>query len=186
MPHFLDPLVIVQTVGLLGVSLIIFAESGLFFGFFLPGDSLLFTAGLIASQGHINIVALLFLTFAAAVLGDNVGYWFGARVGPKLFTRERSFIFRPEHIVKTKAFYERYGKKTIILARFIPIVRTFAPILAGVGAMHYRTFFSYNLIGGALWTFGVTLLGYILGSLILDIDRYLLPIIALIIFTSFL
>ncbi len=184
--HFLDPIFIIKTLGLIGVTFIIFAESGLFFGFFLPGDSLLFTAGLFASQGYFNIVWLLVLAFVAAVVGDNVGYWFGKRIGPHLFKKERSFFFRPEYVEKTKIFYEKYGKKTVILARFLPIVRTFAPILAGVGAMEYKTFFSYNIIGGAVWTGGVTLLGYILGSLVPNIEHYLLPIIIGIIILSFL
>lgn len=184
--HFLDPILIIKTAGLIGVLLIVFAESGLFFGFFLPGDSLLFTAGLIASQGSINIYALLSLSFLCAVLGDAVGFWFGAKIGPALFKRERSFFFRPEHLEKTKNFYDKYGKKTIILARFLPIIRTFAPILAGVAQMKYRTFFIYNVIGGLLWTQSMVLLGYILGSFVPNIEKYITPIILVIIVVSFL
>jgi len=184
--HFLDPIFIIKTAGLIGVLFVIFAESGLFFGFFLPGDSLLFTAGLIASQGTINIYALLALSFLCAILGDAVGFWFGKKVGPALFKREKSFFFRPEHLEKTKIFYEKYGKKTIILARFLPIIRTFAPILAGIGQMQYRTFFTYNVIGGLLWTQGMVLLGYILGNLIPNIEKYITPIVLLIIVVSFL
>lgn len=182
----IDLSALIQTLGYVGVWAIVFAESGLFFGFFLPGDSLLFTAGLLASQGFFHVWWLVLLVVSAAVLGDNVGYWFGAKVGPKIFTREDSFFFHKRHVERTRSFYESYGTKTIVLARFIPIVRTFAPILAGVGGMHYGTFFRYNLIGGVLWGVGVTLLGYSLGAVIPDIDRYLLPIILLIIAISFL
>lgn len=184
--HFLDPKFLVATFGLLGVFSIIFAESGLFFGFFLPGDSLLFTAGLLASQGHFNILALWFGCMFCAVLGDSVGYAFGRKIGPKIFNREDSFFFHKKHIVRTEKFYEKYGKKTIILARFVPIVRTFAPILAGVGNMKYRIFLSYNVIGGALWTTLLIWLGYGLGSVIPSVDRYLLPIVFLIIIVSFI
>lgn len=177
---------LIQAVGYFGVTAIVYAESGLFFGFFLPGDSLLFTAGFLASQGYLNIGLLMALTFVAAVLGDSTGYWFGKKVGPKIFTREDSFFFRKSHIEKSKAYFEKHGKKTLILARFIPIVRTFAPILAGVGEMDYKTFISYNVIGGALWTIGITAAGYFLGRLIPDVDKYLLPIILVIIVVSLL
>ncbi len=183
---FLDPIFIIKTAGLIGIVLIVFAESGLFFGFFLPGDSLLFTAGLIASHGTINIYALLVLSFLCAVLGDSTGFWFGKKVGPALFKREKSFFFRPEHLEKTKKFYDKYGKKTIILARFLPIVRTFAPILAGVGEMKYRTFFAYNVIGGLLWTQVMILLGFALGNLVPNIEKYIIPIVGSIIVVSFL
>src|SRR3989344_5511058 len=178
---FLDPLFLVSTLGTLGIIAIIFAESGLFFGFFLPCDSLLFTAGLVASQGYINIWVLLIGTSIAAVLGDSVGYAFGRKVGPKLFNKEDSRFFKKAYLERTKTFYERHGKKTIILARFIPIVRTFAPILAGVGGMNYGTFLMYNIIGGFGWTIGLLSLGYVLGKIIPNVDRYLLPIIFLII-----
>lgn len=181
---YLDPKFLVQTLGTFGVVAIIFAESGLFFGFFLPGDSLLFTAGLLASQGHIDFWPLLVLCAVAAIVGDSVGYAFGRKVGPKLFVREDSRFFKKAYLERTKIFYEKHGKKTIILARFVPIIRTFAPILAGVGGMHYRTFLSYNIIGGLGWTIGLLSLGYVLGKTIPDIDRYLLPIILLIIILS--
>ncbi|MDO8183752.1 MAG: VTT domain-containing protein [bacterium] len=183
---YLDPLFLVQTLGLVGVWLIIFAESGLFFGFFFPGDSLLFTAGFLASQHYINIWWLVVGAMVAAVLGDNVGYWFGAKVGPKIFTREDSLFFHKDHLRRAAEFFQQHGKKAIILARFVPIVRTFTPILAGVGKMEYKTFFSYNLIGGVLWGGGVTLAGYVLGRTIPGVDRYLWPIILLIVTTSFL
>ena len=186
MPHFLDPVVLVNSLGLIGVVAIIFAESGLLIGFFLPGDSLLFTAGFLASQGFISIEALVVLTFLAAVFGDNIGYAFGKRIGPKIFTKEDSFFFHKKHLVRTERFYERYGKKTIILARFMPVVRTFAPILAGVGRMPYRDFFYYNIVGAGIWTLGLNLLGYYLGSLIPHVDRYLVPILLAIVLTSFI
>lgn len=184
--QWLDPMFLVSTLGLVGVILIVFAESGLFFGFFFPGDSLLFTAGFLASQGLINFWFLFFGSIIAAILGDNVGYWFGAKVGPKIFSREDSLFFHKNHLIKTQGFYNRHGKKTIILARFVPIVRTFAPILAGVGKMNYRTFFAYNVIGGVLWGGGMSLTGYILGSIIPGVDRYLLPIVIVIILISFI
>jgi membrane-associated protein len=176
-----------QTVGLIGLLVIIFAESGLLIGFFLPGDSLLFTAGLLSSQGHLAPLPVILVScFLAAVAGDQVGYMFGARVGPSLFRRPDSKIFKQEYVEKARAYFERHGSKTIVLARFVPIVRTFAPILAGVGDMQYRTFVTFNLIGGLLWAVGVTSLGYVLGESVPEIDKYLLPIIALIVLLSVL
>lgn len=186
LPDWLEPLVIIKAVGFLGVWGIIFAESGLFFGFFLPGDSLLFTAGFLASQGLLNIWLLAAGSALAAILGDTVGYWFGRKVGPKIFSREESFFFNKKHIERTKTFYDRYGKKTIILARFVPIVRTFAPILAGVGEMRYVTFLSYNVIGGLAWTLGFTFGGFLLGNLIPNAEKYLTLIVLGIIFLSLL
>lgn len=183
---WLDPLFIIQTLGLLGVWLIIFAESGLFFGFFFPGDSLLFTAGFLASQGYLNIWWLVGGAIVAAIVGDNVGYWFGKKVGPKIFTRADSLFFHQDHVRRAAEFFNQYGKKALILSRFIPIVRTFTPILAGVGKMEYKTFIAYNLIGGVLWGGGLTLAGYILGATVPGVDQYLWPIIILIIFVSFL
>lgn len=182
--QFLNPQFLISAVGLVGIWAIIFAESGLFFGFFLPGDSLLFTAGIFASQGHFSITLLIIGCIIAAIAGDNFGYYFGKKVGPKIFTRKDSMLFHHEHIVRAQNFFEKHGVKTIVLARFIPIVRTFAPILAGVGGMKYRTFLTYNIIGGILWGGGITILGYFLGRLIPDIDKYLLPIIVVIIVVS--
>ena len=180
----IDLMGLIKTFGYLGIFTIVFAESGLFFGFFFPGDSLLFTAGLIASQGFLNIWILVPLIILGAILGDNVGYWFGAKVGPKIFTREDSFFFHKRHVERTHNFYLKYGAKAIVLARFIPIVRTFTPILAGVGTMPYGTFLKFNIIGGVFWGAGVTLLSYFLGAVIPGIDRYLLPIIIGIIVVS--
>ena len=163
-----------------------FAESGLFIGFFLPGDSLLFAAGFLASQKVFSIVLLMIGCTVAAILGDNVGYAFGARVGKKIFTREQSLFFRKAHLDRAKVFYEKYGASTIVLARFIPVVRSFAPIVAGAGEMNYRTFIFYNIIGGTAWAVGLTGLGYVLGSVIPNADHYLLPLVIVIIIFSFL
>ncbi len=178
--------ILIKTFGYLGVFAVVFAESGLLIGFFLPGDSLLFTAGFLASQGFGNIAVLALGSFIAAVAGDSVGYAFGKRIGPRIFTRERSRLFRPEHVGRARAFYANHGGKAIILARFMPVVRTFAPILAGVGGMHYPTFLSYNIIGGFLWAAGLAGLGYILGSTIPNIDGYIIPIVLAIIIISVL
>ena len=182
----LDLSTFIQTIGYLGISLIVFVESGLFFGFFLPGDTLLFTAGLLASQGYFNISILILIIGIAAVLGDQVGYWFGYKVGPKIFVRDDSLFFKKKHVHTAEVFYAKYGKKAILLARFLPIVRTFIPILAGVGKMSYKDFVLYNIIGGALWGGSITLLGYFLGQRIPGIEKYLLPILLLIIFVSVL
>lgn len=181
-----DIVALVTAAGYLGIFAIVFAESGLLIGFFFPGDSLLFTAGILSAAGVLNVWLLAPLVFAAAVLGDNVGYAIGKKAGEKLFQKEDSFFFRRSHVEKTKDFFARYGVKAIVLARFVPIVRTFVPTLAGVGEMRYKTFLAYNIIGGALWGFGLTLAGYFLGSIIPDIDRYLLPIVLVIIFVSVL
>lgn len=181
-----DLVELIKAVGYLGVFGIVFAESGLFFGFFLPGDSLLFTAGFLASQGFFNFAVLVVLCVAGAILGDSVGYAFGRRVGQRLFEREDSRFFKKKHLMKAHAFYEKHGGKTIVLARFMPIVRTFAPIVAGTANMTYRKFLTYNVVGGMLWGIGLTAMGFTLGQVIPDPDRFLLPIIALIIFVSLL
>jgi len=154
--------------GLLLLAAIVFAESGLLIGFFLPGDSLLFIAGFLASSAGgevlppLPLVALI--TFIAAVAGDQVGYLFGRRVGPSLFDRDQSRFFNPNNVQKAQDFFDRHGAKTIVMARFVPVVRTFAPIVAGVGRMNYRTFVTFNIVGGLLWGVGVTTLGYFLGE----------------------
>jgi len=177
---------LIETVGLIGIFIIVFAESGLFFGFFLPGDSLLFMAGILSSQGFLNLQLLLILTFIGAVTGDSFGYAFGRKVGPKIFTKENSLFFKKHYVVVAQNFYKKYGGKTIIIARFIPIVRTFAPILAGVGNMNYRKFILFNIIGGLLWSVSLILAGFYFGNAIPDIEKYLLPMIALIILISIL
>lgn len=187
--HALDPTHLINTYGLWGVFAIIFAESGLFFGFFLPGDSLLVTAGLLAStqrpgQPHLNLVALLVGCSIAAVAGDQVGYLFGDRVGPALFSRPKSRLFKPQHLNRANDYLERRGAKMIVLARFVPAVRTFTPIVAGASKMRYRLFVPFNVVGGLLWACGVTLAGYGLGSSVKHIDKYLVPIIAVIVAVS--
>ncbi|PJE50709.1 MAG: hypothetical protein COV29_03165 [Candidatus Yanofskybacteria bacterium CG10_big_fil_rev_8_21_14_0_10_36_16] len=177
---------LIKTVGLLGVVGIVFAESGLLVGFFLPGDGLLFTAGFLASQGFININLLAWLSFVAAVAGDSVGYYFGKRVGPLIFKKEESFWFSKDHLRTSNEFYKKHGGKTIIIARFMPFVRTFAPILAGVGEMKYSKFVFYNIAGGFLWTFGLSLGGYYMGNIIPNADKYILPIVLAIIVVSIL
>ena len=180
----LDLITLIRSVGYAGIFAIVFAESGVFLGLFLPGDSLLFTAGFLASQGYLDIWFLITGCFLAAVLGDNFGYAFGRRVGPRVFRREDSLLFHRAHLDRAQRFYERHGGKTLILARFLPVIRTFAPILAGVGRMPYRVFFFYNVVGAALWAIGLTALGYWLGSAIPNVDRYLLPIVLAIVIIS--
>lgn len=175
---------LLRTVGYAGIFAIVFAESGLLVGFFLPGDSLLFTAGFLASQGVFDIYILATIIFVAAVVGDNVGYWFGKKAGPRVFRKKDSLVFSKANVERSQKFYLKHGGKTIILARFIPVVRTFAPVIAGVGNMEYKKFLIYNLVGGVIWGIGVTVLGYLLGSSIPDIDKYLIPIAVLIILFS--
>lgn len=179
-----DLVTIIQTAGYLGVFAIVFAESGLFFGFFLPGDSLLFTAGFLASQGFFNIAILATGCFIAAVVGDSVGYWMGRKYGKKFFSKEDSLFFHKDHLVRANTFYKKHGGKTIIIARFMPFIRSFAPIVAGIGDMTYSSFIFFNIIGGLLWAVGLTTIGFFLGSAIPDIDKYLFPIIGLIVIVS--
>lgn len=167
-PSWLDPTTLISAFGLLGILVIVFAESGLLIGFFLPGDSLLFTTGLLVAGGshlHQPLWLVCALIVAAAVAGDQVGYLFGRKVGPGLFRRPDSRLFRQENVEKAAAFFDRHGPKAIVLARFVPIVRTFTPIVAGVSRMNYRTFVVFNLAGGVLWGAGVTVLGYFLGRI---------------------
>jgi membrane-associated protein len=187
----LDPQEMLDSFGpyaTIGLFLIVFAETGLLIGFFLPGDSLLFTAGVLASKGDLNIAVILVGCFLAAVIGDQVGYTIGQRLGPSLFRRQDSRFFKQKYVERTKDFFELHGPKTILLARFVPVVRTFAPVLAGVGQMSRRTFATYNIVGGFVWAVGVTLAGYLLGEVIGEdeIDKYLLPIIGVIIVLSIL
>ena len=167
-PSWLDPDYLIQTFGLLGILAIVFAESGLLIGFFLPGDSLLFTTGLLVVSGkylHYPLWLVCVLVVLAAVLGDQAGYLFGRKVGPALFRRPDSRIFKQENVEKAHEFFEKYGPKSLVLARFVPIVRTFTPIIAGVSRMRYRSFLTFNVIGGTLWGAGVTLLGALLGQI---------------------
>ena len=177
---------LIQTAGYIGLFAILFAETGLFIGFFLPGDSLLFVAGLLAYQGLFNPMLLILVIALGAILGNIFGYAFGFRVGKKLFDRPDSKIFKKKHLEAAESYYELHGGKTILLARFIPIIRTFAPIVAGVGKMNYRSFLIYNITGAIGWTVLLVMGGYFLGSLVPDVDKYLLPIIILIIIFSFI
>jgi len=177
-----DPRHLIETFGTVGLIAIVFAESGLFFAFFLPGDSLLVTAGLLAGthragQPHLNLAVVLAGCAAAAFAGNQVGYWFGHRVGPALFTRGEARLFKPQHLARAHEYFARQGPRTIVLARFVPGVRTFAPIVAGVSEMSYGVFVTYNLVGTVLWALGVTLAGYELGSRVSGVDRYLAAVI---------
>lgn len=177
---------LITTVGYIGVFVMVFAESGLLIGAFLPGDTLLFTAGFLASQGYFNIALLVVGSFLAAVVGDSIGYWFGKKYGPKVFVRPKSLFFKPEYVERTQVFFGKHGKKTIVLARYVPIVRTFAPIFSGVGGMKYRSFLFYNILGGLAWTVSILLLGYFLGREIPNVDAYVLPIVLIIFVASVL
>jgi membrane-associated protein len=163
---------------------IVFVETGLLVGFFLPGDSLLITAGLVAATGVLNIWWLNILLVVAAVAGDSTGYAIGRRIGPRLFTREKSRLFNPRHVERTRRFYARYGAKTIVIARFVPIVRTFAPVVAGVGEMEYRRFVTYNVVGGVGWVVSMTWAGYLLGQAIPNIGRHIHIIVVVVIVLS--
>ncbi len=176
--------IFIKAIGYLGVFGCVFAESGLLVGFFLPGDSLLFTAEFLASQGYLNLSILIFIIFSGAVLGDNVGYTFGKKVGPALFRKEDSRLFHKDNLLKAEKFYEEHGPKTVVLAKFIPFVRTFMPILAGVGKMKYKTFLTYDLAGSLFWAVSLPFAGFYLGKIIPNIDHYILPIIGLIILFS--
>ncbi len=182
----LDPIEMVKTGSYVGIAVLVFAESGLLFGIFLPGDSLLFAAGLLAAGGVLSIQPLIIFVVIAAIIGDSVGYWFGANVGVSFFKRKDSFFFKQEYLKRTERFYETYGGRAVVLARFIPIVRTIAPILAGVGSMTYRQFITYNIIGGTLWGAGMLALGFSLGSVLPNAESYVLPLSLVIIVLSFL
>jgi membrane-associated protein len=187
-----DVQAIVTFGGLLGLVLVIFAETGLLVGFFLPGDSLLVTAGIFCSSANptgrplLNIVWVIGAVSVAAIAGDTVGYWIGAKSGPHLFTREDSLLFKKRYLRQTQEFYDRHGGKTIIMARFIPIVRTFAPVVAGAAKMSYRRFLSYNVFGGIFWVVSMTVLGYGLASVYPSITKHIDKLIIVIIFVSLL
>ena len=181
----MNPKSLIETFGTLGVLLIIFAESGLLIGFFLPGDSLLFTAGLLTARGTLSLPVIMVGASVAAIVGDQVGYLIGKRAGPALFNRPDSRLFKQKNVERAHAYFENNGPKTVILARFLPVIRTFTPVVAGVGRMEYRRFVTFNVIGGVLWGAGVTLLGRILGDTVPDIDKWLLPIILVIGAVSF-
>ncbi len=165
---------------------IVFAETGLMAGFFLPGDSLLVTAGIFAAAGQLNIYVLVAELMLAAIAGDSVNYAVGRRLGPKIFSREDSILFHKDHLQRTRRFYEKYGSKTIVLARFVPVIRTFAPVVAGVGEMHYPVFLTYNIIGGTAWVCSMLFTGFFLGRLIPNVERHVHKIILVVIFLSIL
>jgi membrane-associated protein len=177
---------LVRTGGLLVLIIIVFTETGLLLGFFLPGDSLLVTAGIFAARGDLDLMTLNASLSLAAIAGDTVGYGIGARTGPKIFTREDSLFFNRKHLISAKEFYDRHGGFTIIVARFMPIIRTFAPVVAGVGAMQYRKFVAYNVCGGILWVMTTTLAGYFLGSMMPNIQERIHVVIAIVIVLSLL
>lgn len=179
--HHLALIPLVKAIGYPGLFAVVFLESGVFFGFFLPGASMLFTAGLLASKGFFDAWTLIPLVTLAAILGDSTGYWFGAKVGVRLFLRPDSRFFKHEYLERAKDFYDKHGMRTIVLARFVPIVRTFVPIIAGIVRMRYRSFLSYNIVGALAWAGGVTFLGYYLGTKVPFISTYLTPIILVII-----
>ena len=177
---------LIRIVGLYGMIFIIFAETGLMVGFFLPGDSLLVTAGLFAAKGDLNIVLLVPCLILAAIAGNSTGYWIGNRAGKALYSRPNSLLFRREHLLRTHEFYERHGGKTIILAQFMPIVRTFAPVVAGAAEMSYRRFITFNIVGAVIWITSMSLTGYYLGRLIPNIESRIHIVIAIVIFLSLL
>lgn len=185
--HFVtDVRGLIQLGGLFMICAIVFVETGLFVGFFLPGDSLLVTAGIFAAAGDLNVLTLLVAASACAVAGDQLGYLIGRRAGQTLYSRSDSRFFKRKHLERAHAFYEKHGAKTIVLARFIPIVRTFAPAVAGAAQMQYRRFVFYNVFGGVLWVFSTVLLGFFLGRAVPDIDRHIHIVIAVVIFLSLL
>jgi membrane-associated protein len=175
---------LIQWGGYILLVAIVFAETGLLVGCFLPGDSLLITAGLLAGAGKLDIWWLNILVIAAAIVGDSTGYAIGVRLGPRIFTREKSLLFNPKHVERTRRFYEKYGPKTIVIARFVPIIRTFAPVLAGVGAMRYRRFVTYNVVGGIGWVASMTGAGYVLGQTVPNISKHIHVLVIVIIILS--
>jgi membrane-associated protein len=172
---------LIEVGGLLLIALIIFAESGMMVGFFFPGDTLLFSAGILAAGGKLPIVLTLFVIAGAAILGDNIGYQIGKSLGPRLFRKKDGLIFRHDHIMRAEKFYEKYGSKTMLIAHFIPIVRTFAPVTAGAGNMPRKQFVFYDAIGDTVWAFSITLLGYFVGSRIPGIEKYIEPVLLVIV-----
>jgi membrane-associated protein len=185
--HFImDVRGLVQTGGYIALAIIVFAETGLMIGFFLPGDSLLVTAGLFAAKGDLNIVFLNLLLITCAIVGDATGYYIGKKLGPALFRKEDSLLFKKKHLLATHEFYERHGGKTIIIARFVPIVRTFAPVVAGMAGMSYRRFAAFNVVGGIGWVFSMTMIGYSLIKIFPQAEKHIHIIIIVVILVSFI
>ena len=181
-----DPQQLIRWGGYVGLFAIVFTETGLMFGFFLPGDSLLVTAGLFASKGDLDILLLNALLIVAAITGDATGYLIGRRMGPALYRRGDSRFFRRSHLIKTRLFYEKHGGKTIVIARFVPIIRTFAPVVAGVAGMQYRRFALFNVFGGIGWVVSMTMIGFLLGRMIPNIDKHIEIVILTVIAISFI
>jgi membrane-associated protein len=177
---------LVQWAGLFGLAAIIFSETGLLIGVFLPGDSLLVTAGLLAARGYLNVYALAPVLTVAAICGNSVGYFIGRATGPRIFSRENSLFFNKKHAIRAHEFYEKHGRKTIVLAQFMPIIRTFGPVVAGVGGMKFRTFITFNIIGAVLWIWSMVAIGYFLGSYIPGIDQHIEIVVAIVVFISLL
>ncbi len=177
---------LVQWAGIFGLAAIIFSETGLLVGVFLPGDSLLVTAGLLAARGYLNVYALAPLLTVAAICGNSVGYFIGRATGPRIFNRENSLFFNKKHAIRAHEFYAKYGRKTIVLAQFMPIIRTFAPVVAGVGGMKFTQFITFNIIGAVIWIWSMVGIGYFLGSYIPGIDQHIEIVIAIVIFISLL
>lgn len=177
---------LVMWAGYVGLVAIVFAETGLLVGFFLPGDSLLVTAGLFAATGNLDIIFLNLLLIPSAILGNIAGYWIGHKSGPRLFKKEQSLLFRKDYLIKTKVFYEKHGASTMIITRFMPILRTFAPIVAGIGGMDYKKFMLYNVIGAVTWVLSLTLVGFYLGRLIPGIENHIEKVIIIVVFLSLL
>jgi membrane-associated protein len=185
--HFItDVRGLVQWGGYVALAIIVFTETGLMIGFFLPGDSLLVTAGLFAAKGDLNIVFLNVLLMFCAITGDATGYYIGKKLGPALFRREDSMLFKKKHLIATQEFYERHGGKTIIIARFVPIIRTFAPVVAGMANMGYRRFALFNIVGGVAWVFSMTMLGYLLVTMFPATEKHIEKVIIIVIFLSIL
>jgi membrane-associated protein len=177
---------LVQWAGLFGLAAIIFSETGLLIGVFLPGDSLLVTAGLLAARGYLNVYALAPVLTVAAICGNSVGYFIGRATGPRIFSRENSLFFNKKHAIRAHQFYEKHGRKTIVLAQFMPIIRTFGPVVAGVGGMKFRTFITFNIMGAVLWIWSMVAIGYFLGSYIPGIDQHIEIVVAIVVFISLL
>jgi len=177
---------LVQWAGLFGLAAIVFSETGLLVGVFLPGDSLLVTAGLLAARGYLNVYALAPVLTLAAIFGNSVGYSIGRATGPRVFRRENSLFFNKKHAIRAHEFYEKYGHKTIVLAQFMPIIRTFSPVVAGVGGMRLRDFITFNVIGAFCWIWSMLGIGYFLGSYIPGIDKHIEIVVVIVIFISLL
>ncbi|MGI8400530.1 MAG: DedA family protein [Gemmatimonadaceae bacterium] len=177
---------LVQWAGLIGLTIIVFSETGLLVGFFLPGDSLLVTAGLLAATGYLNVYELAPILTLAAIAGNSLGYFIGQTSGPRIFTRENSLFFNKKHAIRAAQFYEKHGRKTIVLAQFMPIIRTFSPVIAGVGGMKFRTFLSFNVLGAFLWVWSMLGIGYFLGNYIPGVDQHIEIVVIIVVFISLL